>query len=207
VRADTDFRPIETERLRLRRSMPEDAETISAYRSDPDVNRQQGWDRTDPAGVLADIVEMSGRLPGEPGGWVQFTVEERETGTIVGDVGFAVADGEPSVIKVGYTISPGFQGLGYATEAIQGARRLRLRHARGRDRPGARQRRERSVDPRRREGRDAPGRTRRVPRGRRGLARRSVRGPSLKPTDPQEPPASRGLNSSQVSSAWITPRT
>ena len=119
MRVDTDFRPIETERLRLRRSMPEDAETISAYRSDPDVNRQQGWDRTDPAGVLADIVEMSGRSPGEPGGWVQFTVEERETGTIVGDVGFAVADGEPNVIKVGYTISPGFQGLGYATEAIQ----------------------------------------------------------------------------------------
>ena len=119
MRVDTDFRPIETERLRLRRSTPEDAETISGYRSDPDVNRQQGWDRTDPAGVLADIVEMRGRLPGEPGGWVQFTVEERETGTIVGDVGFAVADGEPNVIKVGYTISPRFQGLGYATEAIQ----------------------------------------------------------------------------------------
>ena len=50
---------------------------------------------------------------------MQFTVEERETGTIVGDVGFAVADGEPNVIKVGYTISPGSQGLGYATEAIQ----------------------------------------------------------------------------------------
>ena len=83
------------------------------------MNRQQGWDRTDPAGVLADIVEMSGRSPGEPGGWVQFTVEERETGRIVGDVGFAVADGEPNVIKVGYTISPGFQGRGYATEAIR----------------------------------------------------------------------------------------
>ena len=76
------------------------------------MNRQQGWDRTDPAGVLADIVEMSGRSPGEPGGWVQFTVEERETGTIVGDVGFAVADGEPHVIKVGYTISPGSRGSG-----------------------------------------------------------------------------------------------
>ena len=119
VRVDTDFRPIQTERLLLRRSTPEDAETISAYRSDPNVNRQQGWDRTDPAGVLADIVEMSGRSPGEPGGWVQFTVQERETGAIVGDVGFAVADGEPNVIKVGYTISPGSQGLGYATEAIQ----------------------------------------------------------------------------------------
>jgi RimJ/RimL family protein N-acetyltransferase len=119
VRVDTDFRPIATERLLLRRSRPEDAETISAYRSDPEVHRQQGWERTDPAGVLADIVEMSGRSPGEPGGWVQFTVEDREEGTIVGDVGCAVADGEPDVMKVGYTISPAYQGRGYATEAVR----------------------------------------------------------------------------------------
>jgi RimJ/RimL family protein N-acetyltransferase len=119
VRVDTDLRPIETERLLLRRSRPEDAATISAYRSDPNVNRQQGWDRTDLEGVLADIVEMSGRSPGEPGGWVQFTVEERGGGRIVGDVGLSVADGEPGVIKVGYTIDPAFQGLGYATEAIR----------------------------------------------------------------------------------------
>jgi RimJ/RimL family protein N-acetyltransferase len=119
VRVDTDLRPIQTERLLLRRSRPEDAATISAYRSDPNVNRQQGWDRTDLEGVLADIVEMSGRSPGEPGGWVQFTVEERGGGRIVGDVGLSVADGEPGVIKVGYTIDPAFQGLGYATEAIR----------------------------------------------------------------------------------------
>lgn len=119
MRVDTGPQPIETERLLLRRSRPEDAATISAYRSDPNVNRQQGWDRTDPEGVLADIVEMSGRSPGEPGGWVQFTVEERGGGRIVGDVGLSVADGEPGVIKVGYTIDPAFQGLGYATEAIR----------------------------------------------------------------------------------------
>jgi len=119
VRVVTDLRPIETERLLLRRSRPEDAATISAYRSDPNVNRQQGWDRTDLEGVLADIVEMSGRSPGEPGGWVQFTVEERGGGRIVGDVGLSVADGEPGVIKVGYTIDPAFQGNGYATEAIR----------------------------------------------------------------------------------------
>lgn len=119
MRVDTGPQPIETERLLLRRSRPEDAATISAYRSDPNVNRQQGWDRTDLEGVLADIVEMSGRSPGEPGGWVQFTVEERKGGRIVGDVGLSVADGEPGVIKVGYTIDPAFQGLGYATEAIR----------------------------------------------------------------------------------------
>lgn len=117
MRVDTAFEPIQTERVLLRRSVLEDAETISAYRSDPNVNRQQGWDRTDVDGVRADIVEMSRRSPGEPGGWVQFTVLDRE-GRIVGDVGLALAEPETDVIKVGYTIAPEFQGAGLATEAI-----------------------------------------------------------------------------------------
>ena len=119
MRVDHDAHPIRTERLMLRRSVPEDAETISAYRSDPNVNAQQGWDRTDIDGVRADIVEMSRRSPGEPGGWVQYTVEDRESGRVVGDVGLSLSDGEPDVIKVGYTIAPEFQGSGFATEAIR----------------------------------------------------------------------------------------
>lgn len=116
---DTDPapQPIVTTRLRLRRSVPEDAEEISAYRSDPAVNRYQGWARTDPDGVRAEIEEMAGRMPGEPG-WIQFSVLEREDGRLVGDVGLSPAEGEPGVIRIGYTISPAFQGLGYATEAV-----------------------------------------------------------------------------------------
>ena len=119
MRADPDFEQLITERLRLRRSAPGDADTISAYRSDPQVNRTQGWERTDPERVRADIEEMTGRAPGEPGGWVQFSVEERDGGRLVGDVGISPAEGEPGVIKVGYTISPDVQGRGYATEAVQ----------------------------------------------------------------------------------------
>lgn len=118
MRPDADFDRLVTERLVLRRSRPEDAEAISAYRSDPEVNRQQGWERTDPDGVRADIEEMEARLPGAPGGWVQFSVEERDGGRLVGDVGISPADGEPGVLKVGYTMSPSFQGRGYATEAV-----------------------------------------------------------------------------------------
>jgi RimJ/RimL family protein N-acetyltransferase len=118
MRADRDFEPLVTERLVLRRSRPEDAETISGYRRDPEVNRTQGWERTDPESVRADIEEMAGRAPGEPGGWVQFSVEERDGGRLVGDVGISPADGEAGVIKVGYTMSPAFQGRGYATEAV-----------------------------------------------------------------------------------------
>jgi RimJ/RimL family protein N-acetyltransferase len=116
--ADPDFEPLVTERLLLRRSAPEDAEAIAAYRSDPDVYRHQGWERTDAEGIRAELEEIAGRAPGEPGGWAQLSVEERESGRLVGDVGLAPADGEPGVIKVGYTIAPAFQGRGYATEAV-----------------------------------------------------------------------------------------
>jgi RimJ/RimL family protein N-acetyltransferase len=119
MRADHEFEPIVTERLVLRRSRPEDAEQISAYRSDPNVNRYQGWDRTDATGIRAEIQEMEGRSPGGAGGWVQFTVEEREGGRLVGDVGISAIDGEPGVAKIGYTIAPAFQGRGYATEAVR----------------------------------------------------------------------------------------
>jgi RimJ/RimL family protein N-acetyltransferase len=118
MRVDTGFEPLATERLLLRRSLPEDAETISAYRSDPEVNRQQGWDRTDPEAVREDIQAMTSRAPGEPGGWVQLSVEEREGGRLIGDVGLSPDEGEPGVIKVGYTIAPAFQSRGYATEAV-----------------------------------------------------------------------------------------
>jgi aminoglycoside 6'-N-acetyltransferase len=118
MRFDDDPRPILTERLRLRRSVADDAATISAYRSDPEVHRYQGWDRTDPDGVREEIVEMAARRAGEPG-WVQFSVEELATGTLVGDVGLSPAEDEHGVIKVGYTMAPSAQGRGYATEAVR----------------------------------------------------------------------------------------
>ena len=118
MRLDTGFEPLVTERLRLRRSRPEDADVISAYRTDPEVHRYQGWERTDPEGVRTEIEDMADRAPGSPDGWVQLSVEDRTTGQLVGDVGMSPAAGEPGVMKVGYTISPVYQGKGYATEAV-----------------------------------------------------------------------------------------
>jgi RimJ/RimL family protein N-acetyltransferase len=119
MRVDTGFEPLVTERLLLRRSIPEDAEAISAYRSDPDVHRHQGWERTDPEWIRAEISEMAARAPGQDGGWVQLSVLEREGERLVGDVGFSRVEDEPGVVKVGYTISPASQRHGYATEAMR----------------------------------------------------------------------------------------
>ncbi len=118
MRADPGFEELRTPRLRLRRSQPRDAEEISSYRSDPDVHEHQGWDRTDPDHVRQEIEEMLKRVPGSTGGWVQFTVETLEDDKLVGDVGLRVAEDEPGVVMVGYTMAPAAQGKGYATEAV-----------------------------------------------------------------------------------------
>jgi RimJ/RimL family protein N-acetyltransferase len=117
MRTDPAFRELRTERLRLRRSEPRDAEAISAYRSDPNVHQHQGWAHTDPDHVRDEIEEMLRRAPGEPG-WVQFTVETLDGATLVGDVGLCPRADEPGVVMVGYTVDPGAQGKGYATEAV-----------------------------------------------------------------------------------------
>src|SRR5438093_422177 len=119
VQADPSFEPLVTERLVLRRSVPDDAETIAAYRSDPEVGRYQGWERTDGEAIRSEIEDMTSRAPGDPGGWVQFSVEERQGGRFVGDVGLAPVDEEPAAVKIGYTIAPEFQGKGYGAEAVR----------------------------------------------------------------------------------------
>lgn len=118
MRTDPSFAELRTPRVRLRRSVPEDAEAISAYRSDPDVRIHQGWHKTDPDHVRGEIEQMLGRAPGEPGGWVQFSVETVDTGELVGDVGLCPDREDAGVILVGYTVSPVHQGKGYASEAV-----------------------------------------------------------------------------------------
>jgi hypothetical protein len=61
---------------------------------------------------------MLQRVPGGSGGWVQFTVETLADDRLVGDVGLRVAEDEPGVVMVGYTMAPTAQGKGYATEAV-----------------------------------------------------------------------------------------
>jgi RimJ/RimL family protein N-acetyltransferase len=119
ITPDHAFEGLETPRLTLRRSHAGDAASIAAYRSDPEVHRYQGWERTDSDGVREEIEAMAARAPGDGGGWVQFSVEARDTGSLVGDVGLSPDDDEPGVIKIGYTMDPAFQGRGYATEAVK----------------------------------------------------------------------------------------
>ena len=62
----------------------EDAQTISAYRSDPEVHRYQGWERTDPEGVREEIESMAaGRLESPAAGCSSRSRNEGRAGSSV----------------------------------------------------------------------------------------------------------------------------
>lgn len=51
-------------------------------------------------------------------GWGPYFVVEKETNTIVGDIGFKGKPSEEHTVEIGYGIIPAAQNKGYATEAV-----------------------------------------------------------------------------------------
>ncbi|GAA2133379.1 GNAT family protein [Nocardioides bigeumensis] len=108
----------ETERLVVRPFRPADAAPFAAYRADPDVARYQSWSDYTIAEARALVASLEGEQPGTPGDWFQLAIEVRATGTLVGDLALHVDADEPRQAEIGFTLDPGHQGWGYATEAL-----------------------------------------------------------------------------------------
>ncbi|MEA5078200.1 MAG: GNAT family protein [Anaerolineaceae bacterium] len=112
--------PFETPRLILRAFRPEDAAAFSAYRSDPEVARYQGW--TAPYSLQQAqefVAEMMRTIPGTPGEWYQIALEEKVSGQVIGDVAFHIEANSPQQAILGITLASAYQSKGYATEAMQ----------------------------------------------------------------------------------------
>ena len=111
------FTAIETERLLLRRLRESDLVSFLAYRNDPEVARYQDWEGCTEAEARNMIQALKREEPFTPGEWFQFAVELKETGELVGDLGFRIGeDGRQA--EVGYTLAKGHWGEGYASEAV-----------------------------------------------------------------------------------------
>ena len=107
-----------TERLVLRRFRPSDVEAFASYRSDPEVARFQSWAAPVSLAAAASLVEeFAAADPGSPG-WFQYAVELRSERLLIGDVGVNLHDNRMQA-EIGYTFAPGWQGRGYATEAVR----------------------------------------------------------------------------------------
>ncbi len=114
---------LETARLILRPFCADDFDTVAAYWGDPDVAR---WTR---GGQPIGRSQAWLRLIEHPGHWALmgygfWAVEEKSSGTMIGEVGFIdlKRDYDPAVNgvpEIGWVLSPRAQGKGYATEAAK----------------------------------------------------------------------------------------
>jgi RimJ/RimL family protein N-acetyltransferase len=109
---------IATDRLLLRRFRAADAETLAAYRSDPDVARYQSW--TAPVSVEEARAVVASLGKGDPGlpGWFQYAIERAADKAHIGDVGVDLKENRRQA-EIGFTLAPAYQGKGFAGEAVR----------------------------------------------------------------------------------------
>ena len=118
-RPDTLFERATTDRLVIRRFRPEDAPTLAAYRSDPDVARYQSWEPPfEVASARRFIDSLAPDHPDTPGDWFQFAVVDAATGRHIGDVAAGVDGDDSRLATIGVTLAPSAHGRGYGSEAV-----------------------------------------------------------------------------------------
>jgi len=110
---------LETKRLILRAPKTEDFEAYAEF---------MAGDRSKGVGGPMDRAAAWGGFVGDAGQWVLlgygfWIVEEKSSGKPAGQVGFWHPDHWPEV-ELGWTMFEGFEGLGYAHEAAQEARKF-----------------------------------------------------------------------------------
>jgi ribosomal-protein-alanine N-acetyltransferase len=106
--------PIETERLLIRPFEAEDADAMTNVYGDPEVMRHVCIGVLDRDRTVALLEEY--RRAQDERGFSTWAVVEKESGAVVGDVGFGVylPTGEP---ELGYTLAAAAWGSGYGLEA------------------------------------------------------------------------------------------
>lgn len=110
---------LQTHRLLIRPLVKDDAEAVFAYRSDAETNRYQGF-IPEKVGDVVDFFETRVcRLFNRPGTWYQVVMEDKESNTIVGDIGIHFVDEEGMEVELGITLSKAHHGKGFATEALE----------------------------------------------------------------------------------------
>ncbi|KAA9332136.1 GNAT family N-acetyltransferase [Hymenobacter busanensis] len=112
--------PLPNARVYLRRLQPHDAPTFAAYRADPAVARYQSWD-TYTLAQATEFVATYGPadIPGPPGTWRQLAIALCVTDGLIGDCALHLIADEPRIAEIGITLSPAYQGQGYAREALR----------------------------------------------------------------------------------------
>ena len=108
---------LETPRLTLRRLTMQDARDMYRYTQDPEVARQVLWDAHtsvwDTKAYLRYVLYQY--RSGEPSSW---GIVDRESGCVIGTIGFMSYSAEHAVAEVGYSLSRAYWNRGLMTEAL-----------------------------------------------------------------------------------------
>ena len=109
---------IETERLILRRLNMQDAKAIYEYGRDPLVAKHVLWDAYRSVGEARSFIRYMLRKDhlGEPSSW---GIVWKESGCVIGTIGFMWIQSDNAAAEVGYSLARGFWNRGIMTEALR----------------------------------------------------------------------------------------
>lgn len=115
-----EFLNITTSRLQIRNLKVKDLNDFHFYRSNPEVTKYQGFDVMTLEQADEFIKTQLEKGFGKPGEWVQYGIENKETGKIIGDCAIKLNLHDTRIAEIGITISHIEQRKGYAKEALSG---------------------------------------------------------------------------------------
>lgn len=108
---------LHTPRLIIRNLTPADIDDFLHYRSNPEVTKYQGFDVMNREQAAAFIEEHTNRVFGKAGEWIQYGIESKSTGKIIGDCAIQLHE-DIRIASIGVTISLEYQQQGYAREVL-----------------------------------------------------------------------------------------
>jgi RimJ/RimL family protein N-acetyltransferase len=111
---------IQTSRLKIRPLCLTDLSDFHVYRSNPEVTKYQGFEVMNLEEAEAFIQSNPKGGEEKAGDWVQYGIEKKSSGQLIGDCALKFGEFDPRIAEIGITISHLEQKKGFAKEALLG---------------------------------------------------------------------------------------